>query len=398
MVKFLHIADLHLDRAFEGLAALDKQAETQLLTANQQVLTRIVDLALQEAVDFVVIAGDTFHQPRPTLKTQKFFIEEMERLQQAEIPVFMIFGNHDYYQADKYWFYFPENIHLYTTENVETAYLTTKAGETVALSGFSFEGPIIKEEKEFPTRGTVDFHIGIYHGGQGDYAPFTVGKLAAKHYDYWALGHIHTPQILKEQPWIIYPGAPQGHTQKEETATNVVLVSGEKGHLEVETISVAAVFWRNQQMSLKKLRSIKELIPHYQAEMKGLEEFTLLQIQFTDYQHLGREFEFQLHSGELLELLQSVTPNNAYLWHLGTAVEVPQEKIYLTADQELLDNLLKVYEAPEVFSDSLKELFDQPELHTLLAEAFQKEILAATKTQVLADFSFGGAARENQTS
>lgn len=398
MVKFLHIADLHLDRAFEGLATLDKQTEAQLLTANQRVLTRIVDLALAEVVDFLVIAGDTFHQPRPTLKTQKFFIEEMERLNKAEIPVFMIFGNHDYYQADKYWFYFPENIHLYTTENVETAYLTTKAGETVALSGFSFEGPVIKTEKIFPNRGTVDFHIGLYHGGQGDYAPFAISDLTAKHYDYWALGHIHTPQILKEQPWIIYPGAPQGHTQKEETAANVVLVSGTKGHLKVEPRSVAAVFWRNEQLSLKKLRSIKELVPYVKEKIQDLPEFTLLQIRFTDYQQLGREFDFQLHSGELLELLQTVTPTNAYLWQLATSVEAPQEKIYLTADQDLLDNLLKVYEAPEIFSESLKELFDQPELHALLAEAFQKEILAATKTQVLADFSFGGVTRENQTS
>ncbi len=47
-----------------------------------------------------------------------------------------------------------------------------------------------------------------------NYAPFTWKDLKATGYNYWALGHIHQPQIVSEQPLIVYPGTPQGHTKK----------------------------------------------------------------------------------------------------------------------------------------------------------------------------------------
>ena len=57
--------------------------------------------------------------------------------------------------------------------------------------------------------------IGLYHGalgedGQGDYAPFTLSDMQVKHYDYWALGHIHVRQTLQDKPFIGYSGSIQG--------------------------------------------------------------------------------------------------------------------------------------------------------------------------------------------
>ena len=92
----------------------------------------------------------------------------------------------------------------------------------MAVSGFSYEHPWIDENKalEFPIKqAESDIHIGIYHGdtsrkAQQNYAPFTWKDLKATGYNYWALGHIHQPQIVSEQPLIVYPGTPQGHTKK----------------------------------------------------------------------------------------------------------------------------------------------------------------------------------------
>ena len=50
----------------------------------------------------------------------------MDRLAEAAIPVFMNFGNHDFYQADRYWFAFPENIQLFDEERVETKKFSDK--------------------------------------------------------------------------------------------------------------------------------------------------------------------------------------------------------------------------------------------------------------------------------
>ena len=90
-MKFLHAADLHLDRAFEGLTTVPEHFQKYLATANQKMLQNIVDTAITEAVDFILLAGDTFHQNRPTLKTQRYFFQEMARLDEANIPVFYEF-------------------------------------------------------------------------------------------------------------------------------------------------------------------------------------------------------------------------------------------------------------------------------------------------------------------
>ena len=76
----------------------------------------------------------------------------------------LTFGNHDYYKKDRYWFSFPDNVFLFEKEMVETLYFETKAGEQVAVSGFSYEHPWIDENKalEFPIKqAESDIHIGI---------------------------------------------------------------------------------------------------------------------------------------------------------------------------------------------------------------------------------------------
>lgn len=98
MVKFIHAADLHMDRSFEGLTTLDKTVQEKLLKTNLTVLSNIIEQAIINNVDFVLLAGDNFHQNRPSLKIQKHFSEQMKRLEKNHIPVFIIFGNHDFYQ------------------------------------------------------------------------------------------------------------------------------------------------------------------------------------------------------------------------------------------------------------------------------------------------------------
>ncbi len=95
MVKFIHAADLHMDRSFEGLTTLDKTVQEKLLKTNLTVLSNIIEQAIINNVDFVLLAGDNFHQNRPSLKIQKHFSEQMKRLEKNHIPVFIIFGNHD---------------------------------------------------------------------------------------------------------------------------------------------------------------------------------------------------------------------------------------------------------------------------------------------------------------
>ena len=63
-MKLLHTADLHMDRSFEGLTGIPTALAKRLREANQQLLMNIVTVAIREAVDLVIFAGDTFHPAR----------------------------------------------------------------------------------------------------------------------------------------------------------------------------------------------------------------------------------------------------------------------------------------------------------------------------------------------
>ncbi|HIK46023.1 MAG TPA: DNA repair exonuclease [Leptolyngbyaceae cyanobacterium M65_K2018_010] len=88
MAKFLHIADIHL-----GFDRYDTPERTKdFFRALQTALDRY---AIQEAVDFVVIAGDLFEHRNIKPATLNQAQVCLQALQQAHIPVLAIEGNHD---------------------------------------------------------------------------------------------------------------------------------------------------------------------------------------------------------------------------------------------------------------------------------------------------------------
>ncbi|MTD41948.1 DNA repair exonuclease [Erwinia sp. CPCC 100877] len=373
-MKILHTADLHLDRAFEGLKSIPSELSESLQKANPDVLKAIVEIAIKSRVDAVIFAGDTFHQSRTSIRTQAYFIDQMKHLEQADIPVFMTFGNHDYYIEDRYWFAFPKNLHLFQLEQVETHYFMTKNHEKVAVSGFSYEQAWINENKlaEFPPKDpTVDIHIGIYHGdttnsGQQNYAPFSIQEMKNKGYDYWALGHIHQPQIISAAPLIVYPGTPQGHTKKERAVQGVALANIENGHASVSFEAVAEITWHIAEFSLEQAQTqqaaLQQLVEYLTANTLSA-SLVLTELQLTNTEHLGEEFRLSYESGELLHYLQTkllMVTQKIYLHAVTVTNENQSRKTRIKAAPDLLKQLEMIYLQPDIFSNTLEELLQNP--------------------------------------
>src|SRR5262245_10921017 len=95
MPKFLHAADLHLDSPMRGLAKYDGMPLDVLRGATRRALENLVETALREKVDFVVIAGDLYDGDWKDFTTGVFFGRQMRKLAEAKIPVTLIAGNHD---------------------------------------------------------------------------------------------------------------------------------------------------------------------------------------------------------------------------------------------------------------------------------------------------------------
>lgn len=244
-IRFIHTADLHLDSPFGKLSRLDEDLASRLRDAGFRTFARMVDTALSEQVDFVLIGGDIFDSEERSLAAQLGFIKQLKRLSTARIPVYFNCGNHDPLSSWMKNLTFPTGVHRFGSEEVETL-LYEKNGEALAaIAGISYEVQVVKENLALrfpPAREEIPFSIALLHGSYGNaaghapYAPFQLSDVQDKGYDYWALGHIHKPSLPhKSNPVIAYPGIPQGRDFGETGPRGFYLVElrkGEEAHVE----------------------------------------------------------------------------------------------------------------------------------------------------------------------
>lgn len=278
MIKFIHTADLHLDTPFSGLEQISKKLAEKLREAPYESFAGIVDRAIVEQVDFVLISGDLYNTRRVNVQAQNLFIDQLKRLEQAEIIVFLIRGNHDYLSEDDkaLTLPLPKNVRTYSSD-VSTHVMETKSKQRVAVSGFSYETQWVfdRKIKAYPNRqADVALHIGLLHGAadgtEANYAPFTLNELQNKHYDYWALGHIHQRQQLAKN--IHYPGNIQGLHKNETGQKGCLLIEWTAHEQQVHFLPTAPIIWESLTVDISKVETIGELFDTLRREMDQLRE------------------------------------------------------------------------------------------------------------------------------
>ena len=79
-MKFIHTADIHLDSPLHRLEAYEGAPVEEIRQASRRAFENLIDLAVEEAVDFVLIAGDLFDGDWKDYNTGLYFIRQMRRL------------------------------------------------------------------------------------------------------------------------------------------------------------------------------------------------------------------------------------------------------------------------------------------------------------------------------
>jgi DNA repair protein SbcD/Mre11 len=256
MIKFIHTADIHLDSPLKGLEAYDEAPVEQIRGATRRAFDNLIELAIEEAVDFILIAGDLYDGDWKNFHTGLFFVARMGRLRKAGIKVFIVSGNHDAASQITKAMPLPDNVTFFSPQKPESITIDDLG---VIIHGQSYPQRVVTENlaMQYPRRDSDYFNIGLLHTsltgrpGHAEYAPCTQDDLKAKGYEYWALGHIHKREIVSEEPWIVFPGNVQGRHIKESGTKGATLVTVEDGRIiEVEARELDVLRWASCRVDL----------------------------------------------------------------------------------------------------------------------------------------------------
>lgn len=201
-MKFIHIADLHLDTPLVSLRN-NRDLIKKRRTEQRQVFSDIINKIKAENIEYLFISGDLFEQKFVEKSTIDFLISNFELIPNTKI--FISPGNHDpYIKSSPYQtFEWPENVTIFTGEVGMFSF------EDINVYGIGFtdyefsSDEISKIQIEDEDKINVLVVHGTLDGASKKYLDIKSKDL--EKFDYVALGHIHERKVDGSN--IVYPGS-----------------------------------------------------------------------------------------------------------------------------------------------------------------------------------------------
>ncbi len=301
MIKLLHTADHQLGVKFSGFGEKGKQ----LRHAVKESLKTTVDLALAEAVDLVLIAGDLFDSNAVSRNLVDEAVAQLKRL--ASIPVCILPGTHDCYDASSVYrrpeFRATPNVHIFTDEMRSIAFpdLDLTVYGRANLNPTGTESPLTGLEKTKETH----YHVAMAHGemaiegkSSGDYYPIEGREIAATDMSYVALGHWHRyADFSQGGVKAFYCGAPEtlGFEEGEDSGY-VLLVSIDESATRVEKKRVGKYLWKTIDLEIEAFETEEGLL---QEIRKHADPNTLLRLRLRGLKPITWDVGEERLAGEL---------------------------------------------------------------------------------------------------
>ena len=209
-LKLVHTSDVHLDARF------GRKAEDGFRNAAERAFAAVMEAALDEAADLVLIAGDLFDNNRVGDEDFAFVRDQLARL---SCPVIVLPGNHDVHDESSVWGRTAlqdagDHVHLLLDAEGESIELP-ELGVAAWGRAMAEHAPENEPLQGAPGRREPMWSIGLAHGlvvearaGIGS-SQITRGEIRSSGFDYLALGHVHVWSDVSEGDTVAcYPGSP----------------------------------------------------------------------------------------------------------------------------------------------------------------------------------------------
>ena len=258
-MKFLHLSDLHIGKRLNEFSMLEDQ---------KYILSQILEILDRENADGVILAGDIYDKPIPSVEAVQLFDSFLTRLADRKVPVFAVSGNHDSVERVSFGAQLMENRGVYISRvydgTLKKIEMSDKNGEVcIWLLPFIKPSSVrhVLEEEEISTyqdalktvmkhisvdtdkRNILVAHQFVTGASRCESEEVLVGGVDQvdvslfEKFDYVALGHLHTPQHVGRET-VRYCGTPLKYsfseTDQEKSVTVVEL--GQKGSIVIRTI------------------------------------------------------------------------------------------------------------------------------------------------------------------
>lgn len=343
-MKFLHTGDLHIGKYVHDFSMLEDQA---------YILNQILEIAVREKVDVILLAGDIYDRPVPMAEAVSILDNFLTAVLAAGIQVVMISGNHDSPERVQFANRILEKQGLYIAgtyeDEIRQVTLTDAYGEVTffcipycrpgALGAHSCEeavaGILANASIDSENRNILLTHYFVTDGGRtpllsdsetmvhvGGLDNVEASLLGA--FDYVALGHIHRAQQIGDRP-VYYAGAPLKYSFSEaanDKSVNIVTLNY-KGDMTVK---------REKLIPLREMRMLRGSLEQIMQAAGGKKDMDYIQVVLTDEEALY----------EPLNILRSVYPNVMQLLFAGN--ELPKQEGESGSRAERAKSPLEMYQ------------------------------------------------------
>ncbi|WP_330948557.1 metallophosphoesterase family protein [Virgibacillus sp. MG-45] len=399
-ITFIHAADLHLDSPFRGMANLPEKIFNEIRESTFAALDRLVRVAIEKKVDFILLVGDLFDNERQSLKAQIRLRQAFEELNKHHIQVFLSYGNHDYVNGNSYPITYPANVFVFPDETVRQATYRKNGQALASIYGFSYENQAVLQNKvaEYHvSERNMPFQIAMLHGSihtnttHDRYAPFQLSELTKLPFDYWALGHIHKREILTASPPVVYPGNVQGRSRKEDGEKGCYIVTLTETKHEMTFVPLQAVAFTPLAIDVSDVEDLLELEKILRNEITQLASSSpqLIHLSLTSQMDLLLDWEQEGHLDDLVEYINEqfgVTTQWYYIYKFTT--EITHEKSFPEGAHFISELEHTQQEAP--VKDYLSELYRHkqarkyvPPLTNNEEEEIKQKAMAILKRELL---------------
>jgi DNA repair protein SbcD/Mre11 len=225
--RLLHLADLHLDRAF-AMTGCQADLARRRRSGLRDALRLVGETAQAEGCSAVTIGGDLYEHERAGVDTGRFLATLFASWR--PVRVFLAPGNHDallpgsLYRRTEW----PDNVHVFA----EAALAPVELEDGLALWGLAHREPAWLGNPlagdHAPSEGV---HLALFHGselgtrpeGKAIHGPFRADQVREQGYRAGLCGHYHRRRV-DEASGLIYPGTPEPLTFDESGVRGPVLV------------------------------------------------------------------------------------------------------------------------------------------------------------------------------